>query len=86
MDLFGTTRSRLQRTHALFTPESFVRSDLPGWERSQVVFPPSCAIPRSIWLVPQQAGKLIFSEDYAERPQHHVTKNKPQRRIKRVQE
>jgi (S)-ureidoglycine aminohydrolase len=37
MDLFGTTRSRLHRTHALFTPESFVRSDLPGWERSQVV-------------------------------------------------
>ena len=35
MDLFGTTRSRLHRSHALITPESFVRSDLPGWERSQ---------------------------------------------------
>ena len=37
MELFGMTRSRLSRTHALFTPESFVRSDLPGWERSQAV-------------------------------------------------
>ncbi len=37
MDLFGTTRSQLRRTHALFTPESFVRSDLPGWQRSQGV-------------------------------------------------
>ncbi len=37
MDLFGTTRSRLRRTHALFSPESFVRCDLPGWERSQGV-------------------------------------------------
>ena len=37
MDLFGLTRSRVQRTHALFTPESFVRCDLPGWERSQGV-------------------------------------------------
>ena len=37
MDVFGTTRSRMHRSHALLTPESFVRSDLPGWERSQGV-------------------------------------------------
>ncbi len=37
MDLFGLTRSQLKRTHALFAPESFVRCDLPGWERSQGV-------------------------------------------------
>jgi len=35
MELFGTTRSRVGRTHALIAPDSFVRSDLPGWERSQ---------------------------------------------------
>jgi (S)-ureidoglycine aminohydrolase len=35
MDPFGTTRSRVRRTHALIAPDSFVRSDLPGWERSQ---------------------------------------------------
>jgi (S)-ureidoglycine aminohydrolase len=37
MDIFGTTRSRLRRSHALFTPENFVRSDLQGWEQSQGV-------------------------------------------------
>jgi (S)-ureidoglycine aminohydrolase len=35
MDLFGTTRSRLRRSHALIAPDSFVTSDLPGWEHSQ---------------------------------------------------
>jgi (S)-ureidoglycine aminohydrolase len=34
MTLFGATRSRLRRSHALFTPESFVRSEMPGWENS----------------------------------------------------
>src|SRR5580704_17243564 len=37
MDLFGTTRSRLRRSHALIAPDSFVSSDLPGWERSRGV-------------------------------------------------
>ncbi len=37
MELFGTTRSQLRRSHAVFAPESFVRSDLPGWERTQGV-------------------------------------------------
>ena len=35
MELFGTTRSRCRRSHALIAPDSFVTSDLPGWERSQ---------------------------------------------------
>ena len=35
MELFGTTRSRSRRSHALIAPDSFVVSDLPGWERSQ---------------------------------------------------
>jgi (S)-ureidoglycine aminohydrolase len=37
MDLFGTTRSRIRRSHALIAPDSFVSSDLPGWERSRGV-------------------------------------------------
>ena len=37
MDLFGTTRSRVRRSHALIAPDSFVSSDLPGWERSRGV-------------------------------------------------
>jgi (S)-ureidoglycine aminohydrolase len=35
MDPFGTTRSRVTRSHALITPDSFVPSDLPGWDRSR---------------------------------------------------
>ena len=35
MELFGTTRSQSRRSHALIAPDSFVTSDLPGWERSQ---------------------------------------------------
>ncbi len=35
MELFGTTRSRFRRSHALIAPDSFVTSDLPGWQRSQ---------------------------------------------------
>src|SRR5271157_530818 len=37
MDVFGLTRSSIARNHALIAPESFVRSTLPGWERSEVV-------------------------------------------------
>jgi len=39
MDLFGTTRSRVRRSHALIAPDSFVVSDLPGWEKSRGVIP-----------------------------------------------
>jgi (S)-ureidoglycine aminohydrolase len=37
MDLFGTTRSRSRQSHALIAPDSFVTSDLSGWERSHCV-------------------------------------------------
>jgi (S)-ureidoglycine aminohydrolase len=32
---FGTTRTRLARDHALIAPDSFVRSELPGWEKTK---------------------------------------------------
>jgi (S)-ureidoglycine aminohydrolase len=35
MEIFGTTRSRVRRLHALIAPDSFVTAELPGWERSQ---------------------------------------------------
>ncbi len=35
MDPFGTTRSRVCREHALISPESFVRAELPGWRGTQ---------------------------------------------------
>jgi (S)-ureidoglycine aminohydrolase len=37
MNVFGSTRSRVCRDHALIAPESFVRSTLPGWEGSEIV-------------------------------------------------
>jgi (S)-ureidoglycine aminohydrolase len=33
----GTSRSRVCRDHALVAPDSFVRSPLPGWDRTQGV-------------------------------------------------
>jgi (S)-ureidoglycine aminohydrolase len=48
MDLFGTTRSRVRRSHALLAPESFVLSDLPGWELSRGV----------ILIAPQMAARF----------------------------
>jgi (S)-ureidoglycine aminohydrolase len=37
MNLFGFSRSRVTRDHALLAPESFVPSTLPGWENTEVV-------------------------------------------------
>jgi (S)-ureidoglycine aminohydrolase len=37
MDLFGSTRSRVCRDHALICPDSFVPSGLPTWQHSQAV-------------------------------------------------
>src|SRR5262245_60497442 len=37
MNVFGSTRSRVQRNHALICPDSFVSSALPGWDKTQGV-------------------------------------------------
>jgi (S)-ureidoglycine aminohydrolase len=37
MELFGPGRSRTCRNHALITPDSFVRSPMPGWERTECI-------------------------------------------------
>lgn len=37
MNVFGSTRSSVQRNHALICPDSFVAAPLPGWERAQGV-------------------------------------------------
>jgi (S)-ureidoglycine aminohydrolase len=37
MNVFGSTRSRVCKDHALITPDSFVQSSLPGWEKTQGV-------------------------------------------------
>jgi (S)-ureidoglycine aminohydrolase len=43
MQLFGSTRSRRAATHALIAPDSFVSTELAGWEKTQgivVIAPP----------------------------------------------
>jgi (S)-ureidoglycine aminohydrolase len=35
MSVFGSTRSSVRKDHALIAPDSFVRSALPGWERTE---------------------------------------------------
>lgn len=37
MNVFGSTRSTVQRNHALICPDSFVQSPLPGWTKTQSV-------------------------------------------------
>ena len=37
MNVFGSTRSRVCRDHALIAADSFVRSTLPGWEKAESV-------------------------------------------------
>jgi (S)-ureidoglycine aminohydrolase len=37
MNVFGSTRSRVRRDHALIAPDSFVRSPLPGWDNTEGV-------------------------------------------------
>ena len=35
MELFGSTRSRVARNHALITPDTNVPSTPPGWEKAK---------------------------------------------------
>jgi (S)-ureidoglycine aminohydrolase len=37
MNVFGSTRSRVCKDHALITPDCFVQAPLPGWENTQGV-------------------------------------------------
>jgi (S)-ureidoglycine aminohydrolase len=58
MELYGTTRSSFRRSHALIAPESFVTSDLPGWDRSQgvVVIAPPLGAGFSQYIALMEAG------------------------------
>jgi (S)-ureidoglycine aminohydrolase len=37
MSVFGSTRSSVRKDHALIAPDSFVRSPLPGWQKTDGV-------------------------------------------------
>ena len=60
MDLFGTTRSRVEHNHALICPDSFVRSPLPGWTRTQgvILIAPQMGAPFTQYLALMEAGAV----------------------------
>src|SRR3954447_18442775 len=70
MDLFGPARSHVGRGHALITPDSFVRTPLPGWERTEcvVLIAPRMGARFTQFLAHMQAGGSAGpSADGAER-------------------
>jgi (S)-ureidoglycine aminohydrolase len=60
MDPFGTIRSRLARDHALIAPNSFVHSDLPGWEQTRgiIVIAPAMGARFVQFLAEMEAGAV----------------------------
>lgn len=58
MDLFGSTRSRVCRDHALICPDSFVPSALPGWDKAKgiVLIAPPLGARFSQYLVQMEPG------------------------------
>jgi (S)-ureidoglycine aminohydrolase len=60
MDPFGTTRTRLARDHALIAPDSFVRSDLPGWEQTRgiIVIAPAMGARFVQYLAEMETGAV----------------------------
>jgi (S)-ureidoglycine aminohydrolase len=61
MNPFSSTRSRVCKDHALITPESFVRSTLPGWENTEVVIliSPQIGARFTQYLAHMKAGSVV---------------------------
>jgi (S)-ureidoglycine aminohydrolase len=60
MDLFGTTRSRVEHNHALICPDSFVRAPLPGWTNTQgvILIAPQVGAKFTQYLALMEAGAV----------------------------
>src|ERR1700722_8649781 len=60
MDLFGSSRSRVERNHALICPDSFVRSPLPGWTKTQgvILIAPQMGARFTQYLALMEAGAV----------------------------
>lgn len=58
MNVFGTTRSSVHKDHALITPESFVRSPLAGWQKSEgiILIAPALGARFTQYLAIMEAG------------------------------
>jgi (S)-ureidoglycine aminohydrolase len=60
MNVFGSTRSTVQRNHALICPDSFVQAPLPGWERTQgvILISPQLGARFTQYLARMEAGAI----------------------------
>jgi (S)-ureidoglycine aminohydrolase len=60
MNVFGATRSSVRRDHALITPDSFVRSPLPGWDRTDgvILIGPALGARFTQYLASMEAGAV----------------------------
>jgi (S)-ureidoglycine aminohydrolase len=58
MELFGSSRSRVGRNHALICSDSFVRAPRPGWTRTQgvVLIAPALGAHFTMYLAFMEAG------------------------------
>src|SRR5437764_9834275 len=58
MTLFGVSRSRVCKDHALIAPESFVSCTLPGWQRTQgiILIAPAMGAGFSQYLAVMEPG------------------------------
>src|SRR5262245_61141672 len=58
MQVFGATRSRVCKDHALICPDSFVPSPLPGWEKTQgvILIAPALGARFTQYLALMEAG------------------------------
>src|SRR6266545_337546 len=60
MQVFGSTRSRVCKDHALICPDSFVPSTLPGWDKTQgiILIAPAMGAKFSQYLAVMEPGAV----------------------------
>jgi (S)-ureidoglycine aminohydrolase len=60
MQVFGSTRSRVCKDHALICPDSFVPSPLPGWDKTQgiILIAPAMGARFSQYLAVMEPGAV----------------------------
>jgi (S)-ureidoglycine aminohydrolase len=60
MNVFGSTRSSVQKNHALIAPDSFVQAPLPGWEKTAgvILISPQMGAHFTQYLALMEAGAV----------------------------
>ncbi len=62
MEVFGQTRSRLRRDHALITPDTHVNSPLVGWQNASAVIHISPEMGARFWQYSALLGENAISD------------------------